>query len=78
MTDNTDHEVEDLAADEHEAEVTFTEGGLNPKVAAGGTAGAATILLVWLLAQAGVDLPPEVASAVTTLIGFAAGWLKSA
>lgn len=46
------------------------------KVAAGGVAGAATIVLVWLLGLAGVDMPPEVASAATALLGWlAAYWL---
>lgn len=78
IKDNLDHEVEDLAADEYEAELSEVQEGVNPKVAAGGTAGAVTVVLVWALAQAGVELPPEVASAFTTLIAFAAGWLKTA
>ncbi len=49
----------------------------HPKVAASGTAGAATIVLVWVLGQAGVSVPPEVAAAVTTLLSFAAGYLKA-
>ena len=48
------------------------------KVAAAGTAGAASIVLVWLLGQAGVEVPAEVASALTTLIAFAGGYLKRA
>ncbi len=51
---------------------------LNPKVAAGGIAGALTVILVWLVGLAGVDVPAEVASAITVVIGFAAGYLKSA
>jgi len=36
-------------------------------------------VLVYILAAGfGVVLPPEVASAVTALIGFAAGYLKAA
>lgn len=49
-----------------------------PKVAAAGAAGAVTIMLVWAAGLAGLDVPPEVASAFTVLISFAAGWLKSA
>lgn len=49
-----------------------------PKVVAGGVAGAATIVLVYTLGQAGVDVPAEVASAITVLIGFAASYLKRA
>ena len=47
-----------------------------PKVAAGGVAGALTVVLVFVLTQVGVELPPEVASALTTLISFAAGYIK--
>ena len=48
-----------------------------PKVAASGIAGALTIVIVWAAGMAGVDVPPEVASAFTVIISFAAGWLKS-
>lgn len=49
---------------------------IDNKVAAGGVAGAVTIILVWLLnTAAGVDVPPEVASALTTVLSFAAGWI---
>lgn len=34
------------------------------KVAAGAAAGAATIVLVWVAGLLGLDVPPEVASAV--------------
>lgn len=46
------------------------------KVAAAGIAGSLTVLLVWLAGQAGIEVPPEVASAVTTLVAFVAGYLK--
>lgn len=48
-----------------------------PKVAAAGIAGAFTALLVWVLATFGVEMPAEAASAVTTLVAFAAGWFKA-
>lgn len=48
-----------------------------PKVAAGGVAGAATIVLIWGAGAVGLDLPPEVASAITVLVSFAASYLKS-
>jgi hypothetical protein len=51
---------------------------VNPKVAAAGVAGAATVLVVWLLESVGVDVPPEAASAFTTLFAFGAGFIKSA
>lgn len=49
---------------------------INNKVAAGGVAGAVTIILVWVLNSAiGVDVPPEVASAFTTILTFVAGFV---
>ena len=48
-----------------------------PKVVAGGIAGAFTIVLVWVAGMLGVDVPAEVASAFTVLVSFAAGYLKS-
>lgn len=50
---------------------------VNPKVQAAGWAGAATIILVWALGQFGMSVPPEVASAITTLVATVAGYLKS-
>jgi putative flippase GtrA len=49
---------------------------MNPKVAAGGAAGAVTVILVFVLSQAGVELPPEVSSAVTVLLSTLAGYFK--
>ena len=40
------------------------------KVAAGGIAGAQTVLVVWILGLLHVPVPPEVASALTVLISF--------
>ena len=48
-----------------------------PKIKAASLAGALSAMLVWGLTYAGVTLPPEVASAVTTLLAFAAGYLKA-
>lgn len=50
---------------------------IHPKVASAGVAGSATIILVWALGEFGVSVPPEVASAITTLLSFAAGYLRS-
>lgn len=47
-----------------------------PKVQAAGAGGALAIVLVWLAGQFGVDVPPEVAAAFTTLLAFAAGWWR--
>ena len=46
-----------------------------PKVIAAGAMGGVTIILVWLLGQFGVDVPPEVASSITTVLSFIAGYL---
>lgn len=47
------------------------------KVAAAGTAGAVTVLLVWIVGLLGLDVPEEVAAAVTAILATAAGYLKS-
>lgn len=44
------------------------------KVAVGGAAGAATIIIVWAVGLAGLDVPAEVASAFTVLVTFAASY----
>lgn len=44
------------------------------KVTGGAVAGAVSILLVWLLGVMGIALPPEVSSAVTTLVTFVTSW----
>jgi hypothetical protein len=46
-----------------------------PKVVAAGATGAVTVVLVWLAGYANIDVPPEVASAVTTILSFIAGYL---
>ena len=50
---------------------------VHPKVRAGGVAGAITVVLVWAASQVGVEIPAEVASALTTLISFGGGYLTS-
>lgn len=47
-----------------------------PKVVAATTAGAATILLVYIAGLLGLAVPPEVASAVTVLLASGAAYLK--
>lgn len=47
-----------------------------PKVKAASMAGAVSVLVVWAAAYGGVTIPPEVASAFTTLLAFVAGYLK--
>ena len=45
------------------------------KVAAGGVAGAITTIIVWILSAAfKVDMPPEIAAAITVVLSFAAGY----
>ena len=51
---------------------------LHPKVATGGIAGAVSILLPWALSLAGITVSPEVASALTTVTTFVAGYLQPA
>ena len=48
-----------------------------PKVAAGGAAGAVTVVIVYVASLLGVEFPPEVASAFTVLISFGASYAKS-
>jgi len=44
------------------------------KVAAGGGAGAVTVIVVWILGLLHVAVPPEVASALTVVISFATSY----
>jgi hypothetical protein len=46
-----------------------------PKVVAGGAAGALTVILVWVARLIGLDVPPEVAAAVTLLLTSGAAYL---
>ena len=48
-----------------------------PKVIAGGAAGSLTIILVYVAGLCGVEVPAEVASAVTVLISTAAAYIKA-
>ena len=47
-----------------------------PKVAAAGAGGVFASLLVIIANSIGLDLPPEVAAGVVTVVSFAAGYLK--
>jgi putative flippase GtrA len=47
------------------------------KVVTGGVAGAVTVLVVWGCSLAGLDVPAPVAAAFTTLVSFAASYLKT-
>lgn len=48
-----------------------------PKVVAATAAGAATVVLVWIVGLFGLAVPPEVASAVTVLLAAGAAYVKS-
>lgn len=48
-----------------------------PKVIATGLAGAATIVAVYVAGLFGLAVPPTVAAALTTILAFLAGYLKS-
>lgn len=48
-----------------------------PKMTASAVAGAVTVILVWSVGLAGLSVPTAVAAAVTLLITFGAGYLKS-
>ncbi len=48
---------------------------LTPKAASAGVAGAFTIILVWIIGLFHVTVPPEIASAITTIISFLAAYL---
>ena len=50
---------------------------VHPKVAAGGVAGAVTIVLVFVAEMCGLEIPAEVASAFTVILSFLAGYLKA-
>ena len=49
---------------------------VHPKVVAGTIAGAVTIILVWAASLASIQIPPEVASAITTLLSAIAAWAQ--
>ena len=50
----------------------------NRKVTVGGLAGAVSIIVVWAVRTFGeVEVPPEIASAVTVVLTFVAAYLVS-
>lgn len=46
------------------------------KVVASSVAAAATVVLVWILGLFNIEVPPEVAAALTAILGAAAGYLR--
>jgi hypothetical protein len=69
--------MEHLAGDPGPTEEQLGKLSVAPKVKAAGLGGALSVLLVFGLAQVGVDLPSDVAAALATVIAFAAGYMKS-
>ena len=70
-----------MADDLHENEVQVEPNRINQaslvptsKVASGGLAGGLTVVLVFVAGQMGLEIPAEVASAITTVIAFAASY----
>lgn len=49
---------------------------ISPKVLAGTLAAAIVTIIVWAASAAGVTIPTEVQGAITTILVFAAGYLK--
>jgi uncharacterized membrane protein YhhN len=49
---------------------------VSPKVVAATIAAAVVTILVWVATSAGLDVPVAVQGAVTTILVFAAGYLK--
>lgn len=49
--------------------------GVSSKVAAGGAAGALSIVLVWIASLFGLVIPDFVAQALTVLISVVVGWV---
>lgn len=49
---------------------------MQPKIQAAGAGGAIATIAVWVAAQFGVDMPPEVGAAIAAVLSVAAGWLK--
>lgn len=51
-------------------------GSLHRKVGAGGLGGGLGIIVIWVLGF-WVEVPPEVAAAISTVMGFVAGYFTS-
>lgn len=51
---------------------------VNPKVKAATGAGSASIVVVFVLSQFGVDVPTETAQAITVLLAAIAGYVTKA
>jgi len=51
---------------------------LNPKVKAAAGVGTGGVAAIWLAGLFGLEMPPEVAASLVSIVMSAAGWLKSA
>lgn len=51
---------------------------LNPKVTAAAIGAAATLVIVFVMGQLGVQVPADVASALTLIVSVVAAYLKGA
>jgi hypothetical protein len=51
-------------------------GAPKPKVKAATASSAASILIVFIAGQFGLDVPPAAAAAIATLLAFAGGYLR--
>ena len=49
-----------------------------PKVAAGGIAGAVSVLVIFAAQQFGVEIPGDVGAAIGVIVAFVASYLKPA
>lgn len=50
---------------------------LNPKTQAAGISGAIMVVILFVLGQFGINVPADVAAAATTIVAFAAAYIKS-
>lgn len=50
-------------------------GQIHSKVGAGAIAGSLAAIVLWGVGLAGIEMPPEIAVAVATVLISAAGWL---
>jgi hypothetical protein len=48
-----------------------------PKVVAGGAAGAASVVIIFIASQFGLEIPGEVGAALAALISFGGAYLKA-
>jgi len=48
---------------------------LTKKIGSAALAAAVSVILVWIASQAGLEIPPEVASAVTTVLTVGTGYI---